>query len=397
VNRLLPLLALVVGSQLLGCSETLTSPEGPPDTSSWLAEAIITPSAFEALTAANRDGWVALHASDLNTAVRAFERDSTGQYRARLARQAVYTDLAAMTDLAVWRTLQVWQRRGLPTNDGILGVVPLWRRCGGPQRLPTALTDGATIPFDGTTVPEWANDRIDAYGGDVEALRELVAVPVLQTETRIIRDPCGYAFLLASDDPAALIQTLSEAQGLASRFLSAMPTADDLTRESVGITLPGVLGATSPSLPPFSAMDLTSMHASVEALDTAIDAERLRIVQQAPLDGVSLLSELALAERLRQEVLVARSRTLMEAYPALAGALADIAWDATDRAIGPKNTAGAASARARALLQQGRTREALDALEPLLTAMPESAGAREWVADLAVLESLDHVGDSKEE
>ncbi len=394
MKRLVPALALLFFS---GCSETHSTPNMPLDTSSWLAEAIITPSAFEALTSANRDGWVALHASDLNTAVGTFPSDSTGQYRARLARQTVYADLAAMTDLAIWRTLQVWQTRGLPTDDGILGVVPLWRRCGGPQRLPSTLTDGATIPFDGTLIPTWANDRVAAYGADVEALRELVAVPVMQSETRIIRDPCGYAFLLASDDPAALIETLSEAQGLASRFLSAMPTADDLAHQSASTALPGIMGATSPSLPPFEATDLPSLHASVQALDTVIEEERLRIVQQAPLDGVSLLSELSLAERLRQEVLVARSRTLMDEYPALAGALADIAWDATDRAIGPRNTAGAASARARALLQQGRTREALDALEPLLTAMPESAGAREWVADLSVLESLDRAADSKEE
>lgn len=394
MNRRLPLVLL---GTLGGCSEAPTAPDTPPDTSSWLAEAILTPSAFEALTASNRDGWVALHASDLNTAITAFASDSTGQVRARLARQAVYADLAAMTDLAVWRTLHVWESRGLPADDGILGVAPLWRRCGGPQRLPEALTEGAPLPFDGTAVPDWASDRIAAYGGDAEALRSVVHTPVMQNETRIIRDPCGYAFLLAGDDPATLIQSLSQAEGLASRFLSATPTAEDLTDQSARTALPGRMGASSPSLPTFTVTDLPSLHTSVQDLDTAIEEERRRIVLQAPLDGVSLLSELALSERLRQEVLIARSRTLMNDSPALAGALAEIAWDATDRAVGPRNTAGAASTRARALLQQGRTREALDALEPLLTVMPESAGAREWVADLAVLEGLDRTGDSKEE
>lgn len=388
--------ALVALSMLACSSEGPTLPLVKPNVDSWLAEAVLEPESFESLTAAHRDGWVALHASDLSTANASFERDSTGHLRARLARQAVYADLAAITDLAVWRTLTEWDRRGLPTDDGIQGLVPLWRRCGGPQRLPESI-DRQVVPFDGTTVPQWAEERVAAYTGAPDALRALIATPVLTTETRTVRDPCGYAFLLASDDASALIDTLAGTDGLASRFLSAVPTADDLTHETARTALPGIIGAHSPSLPPFEVTDLSSLHASVEALDAAIDTERRRITDIAPDDGVALMMELGLAERLRQEVLVARSRTLYDAHPTLAVALADIAWDATDRAVGPRNTAGAASARARALLAAGRTRESLNALEPLISAMPEAAGAREWVADLAVLEGLDRSGASNEE
>lgn len=372
--------------------------ELPPEArASWLAEAVLEPDAFEALTAASREGWVSLHASDLDGAVSHFEQGTTGERRALLARSLVYADLAAITDIAVWRTLREWDRHELDASGTIDGLVPIWRRCGGPDRLSESVRRGRGLPYDGTVLPGWAEERVAAYGGDAETLRSLATEPILQQGNRIVRDPCAYAFLASHDDPAPLLDTLAATEGLAARFLGPAPTAADLLAEAARPVAAGAVGARSPSLPPMHTVDLSTLQADVRALDDYLAHERERLTTHAPDAGLALMVELGLVGRLRQEVLVARSRELMNEQPTLALTLADIAWDATDRSIGSKNSAGAASTRARALLLAGRTRAALDALEPLVAAWPQATGAREWVADLAVLEGLERTGDSKEE
>ncbi len=381
---------------LLACSATDTAPLATVDSASWMSQVVLHPEQFRALTDADRDGWVALHGSALATAVTAFSEDSTGARRARLARQVVYTDLAAITDIAVWRTLEQWQQQALPVDEGMAGVAPMWRRCGGPDRLPERFHASGPVPMDGTILPQWAEERATAWAGKADPLRELVSEPIYQNETRVVRDPCGYAFLVAADDPSALMGALGTSEDLGARFLSATATPEDLSAAVAREPDPGAFGARSPSLPEFQADDLTTLHESVRALDAYIDSQRAELVARAPDEGKELMEALGLAERLRQEVLTARAHALVATQPELALALADIAWDATDRRVGPRNLPSTASVRARALLAAGRPREALDALEPLIAAFPEAAGAREWVADLVVLQHMGRAGNSKE-
>ena len=68
----------------------------------------------------------------------------------------------------------------------------------------------------------------------------------------------------------------------------------------------------------------------------------------------------------------------------------------TERDVGAANAPALYVLLAEARLKTGRTRQALDALEPLTARVPTVASAKELVGDLAVLESMGRVGDSKE-
>ncbi|MEL6350094.1 MAG: hypothetical protein AAFV53_43745, partial [Myxococcota bacterium] len=66
------------------------------------------------------------------------------------------------------------------------------------------------------------------------------------------------------------------------------------------------------------------------------------------------------------------------------------------RQIGALNPPGLFVLLAEANLRTGRSREALDMLDPLKEAYPEVKGLNETLGDLVVLEGLERIGDSKE-
>jgi hypothetical protein len=348
-----------------------------------VAEVAVDPERFSALTAVDREGWVALHAGDLDTAARAFPDSPTPRARAHLARAALRDELAATVHHAAWRTLVLWREFGLPVDEGVAGIGPLWATCGGQERVPSAAREGVEpLAIDGP-LPDWAAERVARYA-DADGLVGALDAPVATLGTRVVRDPCALQVLAEADLSAAAIAldvelaqlgpTLAAEGGLAGRFLSPTPTAADLVAERERAGAGPEAGARSPSLPPPSA----DLPAEIAALDGSLAALSAALDSAAPPEGRALVDELQLVGRLRQEVLLARAReALREEHPQRALALADVAWDATHRGVGPGNPPGLASVRALALVRLGRSREALDALAALGPERPEAALARE--------------------
>ena len=128
-----------------------------------------------------------------------------------------------------------------------------------------------------------------------------------------------------------------------------------------------------------------------------MDATRAHLEQSASPDGLALLQQIQPLSRLRQEVLVDRARRDLRAgHVQRAYATLLLARDVTERGIGPANGPALYVLLAEANLRAGRTREALDALQPVVDVIPESTATREILSDLVVLEGMDRTGDSKE-
>jgi hypothetical protein len=114
--------------------------------------------------------------------------------------------------------------------------------------------------------------------------------------------------------------------------------------------------------------------------------------------GAAVVTDLQLADRLRQRWAVDRARAELDAgHCAAAQALLEPAMDVTSRGVGPSNAPSLFAVLARARLMCGRSREALDALRVLADARPHARAAYEVVADLAVLRGIHRAGDSREE
>ncbi|HMV69250.1 MAG TPA: hypothetical protein PKA64_20550, partial [Myxococcota bacterium] len=114
--------------------------------------------------------------------------------------------------------------------------------------------------------------------------------------------------------------------------------------------------------------------------------------------GGAVVSDLGLTDRLRQRWAVDAARDHLAAGRCEAAqALLEPAMDVTSRGVGPANMPSLLVTLAHARLQCNRTREALDALQPLVEVRPEVRAAFEVVADLSVLRGIHRVGDSRED
>jgi hypothetical protein len=196
----------------------------------------------------------------------------------------------------------------------------------------------------------------------------------------------------------------AERAPLAGRIFAPWPTADDLTTEMSTATSPGTVGAHSPTLRKLglgtntsASDDADTAREEVRLLDAGLDTWRTELVAEATDEGRGLLDDLGLLERFRQEWLVTRARAALESdHPHQALAYLDLARDVSTREIGPRNSPALMALMAEAHLRLGHTREALDPLQLLADAHPETIGLRETLGDLAVLRGVDRNGDSKE-
>jgi hypothetical protein len=443
VRNFLPILAI-----LASCTGTSTTPgEAPAATpAGWVAEVASDPAAFAGLMdEAGREGWILLHANELDGAVAVFSDNARGgrsRARAALSLAVLHGDLARMSWEAHDRLFREWDRRGsLPQGSAAPAIAALSARCSGQPWKPWAerIASGTGSALVGTFDREdglWpsaapaADDplaarravHVKAREGSVTDLLEAAQKPLVVEPAegfeRQFWDPCVHATLSDAwtrrmarelgaegrDWRESMAALAAPDAGLEATLFAPWLTKQDLASELASAREPGVIGATMPSLAalgvsasPSQADDIDAARDEARALTAAVDAWRDALRGSASDDGKALLLDLELVERFRQEWLVARARlALLEGRPRQALAYVQLARDVADPGVGPANSPSVLALLAEAELKNGHTREALDALTLLQEAHPEVLGLREVVGDLAVLEGLDRRGDSKE-
>ncbi len=405
----------------------------------WISEVALDPTAFSALMEKGREGWIALHANDYQRALDAFPEGETARARVEWQLFLLHTDLARYAGFAYERFFSEWDARTtLPPESAATVVATLasfcsetgslagWASRTKPKQLGFDLAQEisrgrAPWDIDGTDIfaRRMALHRLVRTSGEYEpllraAMRPLVSEPVGDFE-RTFYDPCLHRTLadhwetrtaqtLGGTDWLS-VETLSD-RGLAGRLFSAWLTGPDLHSEFLVVDpSPGALGAHSPSLRalgvgtnPHPGDDRDAALSEIHALDVGLAKWRVEVANAADDNGRSILNDLKLFERFRQEWLSTRARyALVLDRPVQALAYIDAARDPTDRFVGSANSPIVWALLAEANLKLGRTREALDALHVLSGTHPEIVGLKELTGNLDVLRSLDAEGESKEE
>ena len=428
--------ALVLASALssMSCTGkpqlTVIPPRG------WLTEIALEPQKWlDVVDGTSRDGWAAMHAHQYEAAITAFEAYPSPRARAELALAALHDDIDRVERVASRRLFERWAERGeLP--PGAAAVAALNELCHGnsPDPWLNRVGDGPGSRFVASLAGKdalWPTDsdgsdplvsrramHRKARDGSPDALNVGSTTPLFAVQAggdgfvfdRKFWDPCAHRTLadywlgrasrdLGGDLPGSAA-TWTELDG---RLLAGWSTADDIRAESAAGVPAVAFGATMPSLEeiglsrePAGEDRLEVAREEARTLESALDAWRTSLATEAPPDGRNLLEELRLFDRFRQEWLLARARKhLAEGRRRQALALAHLARDAS-QGVGPGNSPSVYAVLAAAELENGHTREALDALQTLARARPEIVSVREIVSDLAVLEGIDRNGDSKE-
>jgi hypothetical protein len=221
--------------------------------------------------------------------------------------------------------------------------------------------------------------------GDLATFRSVASQPLVvepvENSSRELYDPLVYATLRLAMERVPT----SDLGGL-----SALLFSGSLDGASEADTL-AALGGTLPSTD-----DATACRDTVRALDTRLDAwqQQLSGVQG---DGRALLSDLRLIDGFRARLLVDLAANVVEDRPACALALSSLAMDHEHgRQVGPVNSPMLYAVTASAWLRQGHVREAMDALQVLVPDYPEVVAVDETIGDLAVLDGMGRIGDSRE-
>ena len=444
---------------LVGCTSpeptAPTAAHAPVLDGSWVDQIVEQPERFSALAAGPaRDGWIALHANDLHGAIQGFsgeDPESTlGRGRAQWELSQLYFALADAGDLAWERSFATWsEKSAIPTGSalgyvaglaaleqGDAEVAAAWFRLCSAARDPL-VAQAATLvaatasgqPISGDDLPPLVlryNQHLAVRSsGDVAPLALVIDQPLITEleprpdgsdlerefydpqllRTMAIAYGVQAASTLGTDDPLVAMGQ-APADSLAALLFGPVAAGADLSSEAQRATeAPRTLGASGPAL---AAMGLDSelpatddadwARGQVRLLDTSLDAWAISAREGASPDALALLDELQLVRIFRSRVLLALGRkALLAEHPWQALALAQLALDLeSSRSINHVNHPGLRAIIIEAQLRTGHTREALDAIQPLLEAYPALTGLDEVLGDLAILQGLDRYGDSKE-
>ncbi len=450
---------IAVLALLVGCSspepQAPTATSSPVLDGSWVDQVVEQPERFASLTSSSsRAGWIALHSNDLGAAFQGFSGDDPdtvlGRGRALWELAQLYHAFAAAGDLAWERSFATWSEKStIPTGSalgyvaglaaieqGDLEVAGAWFRLCSAARDPQVAEAAAMVadvtpgqPVSGDELPPLVqryNLHIEARtSGDLTALAPLAHQPLItEVETR----PDGSELERSFYDPQ-LLRTMaiaydvqaSEALGgsdpleslggappdsLAALLFGPVTSGGALEAETARAReAPRTLGASGPALASLGldselpqTDDADWARQQVRQLDTALDAWAASSREGASPDALALLDELQLVAIFRSRVLLAMGRkALLAEHPWQALAFAQLALDLeSSRGINHVNHPGLRAIIIEAQLRTGHTREALDAIQPLLEAYPALTGLDEVLGDLAILQGLDRYGDSKE-
>lgn len=408
----------------LACTPAAQAPT-TPKALGWVTTVIEEPEAFqEVMERTDREGWIALHAHDYLTAYRRFAVESgdaarIAEQRAAQAELLLQQDLQRLTGHAARKLFAAWEARGeLP--EGAAPVRALAERCSGGSHQaaePWGALSGEGLPTQ-SQVDSLAEgplkERLQAHllvieGAPPTALQRAATRPMLKIQDQDFErawfDPCVHATLAhhmgrsLGPEPS---KALAGWRGLEASLFSGWLDPSDLrgqlqagpTPSGTSADLHDALGL---SIVPASTDDAQPALEEAREATRRLDDLRASALRGASADRASLVQDLGVIERFRTEMLVNRSRAdLLGDRPRRAQATLTLVRDVTERGISPLNSPSLFVLLAEANLRTGRTREALDALQPLSTARPETVGVREFIGDLSVLQGLDRDGDSKE-
>ena len=422
---------------------------------SWVDQVVEQPERFAALTSSpGRAGWISLHSNDLAGAVQGFSGDdpdtSLGRGRALFELSQLYSAYAAAGDLAWERSFATWsEKSAIPTGSalgyvaglaameqGDVEVADAWFRLCAAARDPQVAQAAALIsaaqpgqPIQGDDLPplvaRYNQHMMVRSSGDISSLELLLDLPLV---TELEPRPDGSQLERSFYDPQLLrslakaydiqaaqalggddaLQALGQAPAgsLAAVLFGPVVTGAELAAETNrAAEAPRTLGASGAALaalgldselPPTDDADWA--RAQVRQLDSSLDAWAVSAREGASPDALALLDELQLVRIFRSRVLLALGRkALLADHPWQALAFAQLALDLeSSRGINHVNHPGLRAIIIEAQLRTGHTREALDAIQPLLEAYPALTGLDEVLGDLAILQGLDRYGDSKE-
>ncbi len=444
---------------LIGCSTQAPEPELGTTAAvldgSWVDLVIDHPERFASLTAEpGRAGWSALYSNRLADAASSLEGDAMdsklGRGRALWELSQLHHGFADAAELAWERSFATWsEKSSLPSGSAlpcVAGIAALEQ--GEPQvalawfRICTGATDPMVVqaadlfieatpgqPIQGDELPpliQRYNLHLELRdSGEIQQLLPAAHQPLL---TELERRPDGSTLERRFYDPQ-LLRTLAIGYGLQAEAafggedplaaLAAAPpdtlaavlfgpvfSGDSVAAEVAQANeTPRTLGASSAALealglaPALSETDdVDWARNQVRLFDRALDAWSAQARLSASDDGLALLDELQVVRVYRSRVLLALGRkALLADHPWQALAFAQLALDVeSSRGVNHVNHPGLQAIIIEAQLRTGHTREALDAIQPLLEAYPALTGLDEVLGDLAILQGLDRYGDSKE-
>lgn len=405
------------------CSKPATTTSLPQG---WIDELVRQPELFTGLLdSTGREGWIALHRGDLPVAVASFPSGPAG-VRARLELAAVHADLARLSR-AVWLdAYALWSRKsGIPAGSAMPVIAALaaldggdaptaaaWLERGGDFADPdvaavaASLAGGLSAVTAGGALGACVRAHLEARAtGSLGPLSTCGgstpgASPLIREGERSLYDPMLHqtlalvyarqAELLLADPRAGLRDS-----GLPALVFSGWWSAADLADADPA----GAIAAPPAWAPPLPSLaDPDVVHPWNEQLDVALDAWELALRDQAGDEGENLLDELDLRAVYRGRLMLGLARTaLAQGHARTAGMLALGASDLTQlNRFTPRNPPGLYAVHAEAWYRLGDARAALNTLSVLHEAWPELLGLRETMGDLAILQTLDRQGDSKE-
>ena len=419
--RLLGLALLLAGCSGDGAPANSGLSADPLD-GGWVETVAMKPAAFaEVVSDQSRAGWIALHANRYQEAAAHGEPVVTA--RAQEALAVLNEDLARLSHLTWQRTFTEWESRsGIPEGSAIPLVAALdaldagdaeagkrWLQSAHPAEAGLAsfasrLGQGIEAAATGQEPQArcLALQLAARASGQIESLGDCGEAPFAEGDAgqHTLYDPLIYR-TLATAWRAGIVAAPRPPASLPSLLFSASWNQADLSARQAGSTTMGAeptLVALGIQSNPPEKEDPQWARERVRALDRALDEWGARLAQQAPAEGQSLLSGLDLIAGYRSRLLVDWTRAaLLADRPHEALATAQLALDVEHgREVGPKNPPSLFVVLAEANLRTGRTREALDALRPLVEPYPYVHGLTETVGDLAILEGMGRQGDSKE-
>ncbi|MBN2800007.1 MAG: hypothetical protein JXX28_12745 [Deltaproteobacteria bacterium] len=399
-----------------------SAPEGPasdalplPPDEAWVAQVVLHPERFSALIeSTSREGWIAYHSHRYGEAWDRFGGDAPAARRAR--GRAAWSMARTQEDLArlygeTWtRLTATWTARGtFPASGGAPTISALAARCADPAidgpGLLAAWGDTGVAPWEAVALLHHG-----AVGGEVDGLLRAASTPLAAEQgdgfVRTFYDPCVHRALALgwearADEalaPDGLRAWTAQDIGLEGLIFAPWLSTSELTKALDQHVPDDQIGGTVATLAaPTSMTPQQLAREEVRQLDSELLRWRADLKERAPAGGEELLTQLTLAERYRVEHLTAAARAaIATSKPRRALALLELARDVSEPGISPLNSPSLLALTATAQLQLGHTREALDTLQPLREAYPETLGLTEVLGDLVVLESMNRQGDSKE-
>ena len=439
-------LALLASLSAAGCS-----PEAPAELPSavlaldkgWIPALIRDPSAFAKLVdGPERGGWISLHGGDYEAAATALS--GVPAARAWMAEATLESDLARLADLSFLETFAAWKARsGVPSGSAIPVIAALvaldagdaeaarrWLSEGGPYTDPdvaalaTQLAGGLEGVNGTGRLGAIVKAELDARASGDRALTppaDLDGAPFVSEPTAtgslnfqrpmthrtaaIIATKAANTALGATVIGAALAPPTGEAP-LSALLFSPWWSTDDARADLAldpSLHTPGSAGPGWLGLGPVgagAAQDSADIaRARVTELDGRLNAWREAREADLGPEALELVQNLQLVPVYRAQLLLGWARAaLLANRPLEAEVYARMGQDLERlREIGPTNPPGLYVVLAEALVRNHRAREALDALQPLAARDPALlVDITETLGDLAVLESMGRLGDSKE-